>query len=133
MGMISGIAKKYLINKIKDLIFGKSGKGLKAWLGISKFNQSYIQRVINSPINIFIITVDSKYPERFITYSRLKNSKVNDMVKVKANWKEKGFDDLRLTPPILLEEFKDIIPANSLLIRRDLCGEYYMNDELYDF
>lgn len=108
-----------------------TGEKVIKGLGLLKFQYIYIQKMIDVPINIFIITVDSRFPGVIIPYNRLKSLKSASLSKMKV------FSDViiqkkpKLTPPVDLKIFGGDIPTNSVILFRDLAGEHYMNKNLY--
>ena len=121
------------IDKVKDLILKKSkGRQLKTDLGLDKFKYAYIQKIIDMAQDVYIVTVDSRYPNVF--FGRSKLNKVDNVSVLKTKMTPFGysFKDYKLTPGILLDDFKGNISSNAMIIRQDLTGDYFMNDSMYE-
>lgn len=103
-----------------------TGEELKAELGITKFKQAFIQKVMNSPVQIYIVTVDSRYPTKYISTGRLKSSRVANLLDSKDGEMKK------LTPPIRLDNFTGTVSKRSFILLRDLSGDNFIDNRLYD-
>jgi len=120
---------------IKDIItdpFLTTGERLRRDLGLEKFNHAYIQKVINFPKDIYIITVDSRYPSVFISYSRIRKIKSAFIGELLKRGKDFSIQEFKLTPPVRLQDYIGGITRSSVLFFRDLAGEHYMNKNLYE-
>lgn len=114
------------------------GLVLKQKLGLDNFENCMIQKIINFPIPFFIITIDSKYPNKYMTYSRLKSIDSTKLIKLKYRpdtlLQNMDFSEvkLKLTPPLNIDEFNASIITGSILMIRDLAGEYYRRDNMFE-
>ena len=92
-----------------------------------------IQKVISSSKNIFIITYDSRYPKRIITFNDLKKIKGNNIHKLKLYMDLIIPKKIRLSMPLYLNKFNSKLPTDSYIITRDLMGrERLRNNELFE-
>ncbi len=110
-----------------------TGIKLQKDLGLSKFKYVYIQKIIDLSLDFYIITLDSKFPDHFIGYNKIKSvsSTIINKVNLKGNTYIKS--EFKLTPPLLLSEFSGNIRKNAIVIRRDLAGEYFNNKKLFEY
>jgi hypothetical protein len=92
-------------------------------LQLDKYSNSTIQKVIGGSINIYVITLNSRYPQKFIPYSLLKNTLTSQTYKIKPE----GVKKSKLTPPVDLKSFSFEIPTNSYIVVRDLGGENFLD------
>ncbi len=108
------------------------GRQLKKDLGLGKFKYAYIQKIINMAQDVYVVSVDSRYPNVFFGFTKLKKVKSTTISRVKR--KPFGYDFKRysLTPPILLDDFKGDISGNAMVIRQDITGDYFMKDNMYE-
>lgn len=125
------------MNNIKDTaidVYKKwtQGRQLKRDLGLENFKYAYIQKIIDMAQNVYIVSVDSRYPNVFFGFTKLKKIKSVTIQKTKRTPFEYKFKNYKLTPPILLDEFKGDISSNAMIIRQDLTGDYFMNDKMYE-
>ena len=121
------------LDKVKDIIVKLTkGRQLKSDLGLDKFKYAYIQKIIDMAQDVYIITVDSRYPNVF--FGRSKLNKIDNVSILKTKMTPFGyvFKDYKLTPGILLDDFKGNISSNAMIIRQDLTGDYFMNDKMYE-
>ena len=78
------------IDIVKDLIVKKSkGRQLKTDLGLDKFKYAYIQKVIDMAQDVYIVTVDSRYPNVF--FGRSKLNKVDNVSILKTKMTPFGY------------------------------------------
>lgn len=68
---------------------------------------------------IYIITINSRYPSKFIAYRRLNSSMVSQAYSMNLLNLEK----VKLTPPVLLSNFQGTIYENSYIVVRDIGAE----------
>ena len=115
------------------------GEALKKSLGLQKFTYITIQKVINAAIPIFVLTMDSRHPTVYISYSKILKIKSMTIQKILAFHPNTLTSDadfkvkkVKMTPPMDLESFDRIIPQRSIIFCRDLSGEWYKNRSLYE-
>ena len=114
------------------LVENAAGIALKSDLGLDKLRFVYIVKVIGISINLFVVFFDSRFPGTRIPITRIKILGTFIMGRIKVmglNYKLKHFT---ITPPINLVDFNGVIPNNSILIRLDICGERFSNNNLYE-
>lgn len=118
---------------ISDLIPTMSaGEQLKKDLGLSKFTYVWLNKVLGMAQNVYIVTVDSRYPMVYLGRSKLKNLKSTDLVKLKRSGVHTQTKELKLTPAIDITELDSELTSNSLLLIRDISGEYFRNDKMFE-
>jgi hypothetical protein len=94
-------------------------KELKLSLNLERFTYIYIQKVLGIIMPIYIITINSRYPSKFIAYRRLNSSMVSQAYSMNLLNLEK----VKLTPPVLLSNFQGTIYENSYIVVRDIGAE----------
>ena len=58
---------------VKDIIIKwTKGRQLKSDLGLDQFKYAYIQKIIDLAMDVYIITVDSRFPNVYFGLSKLK-------------------------------------------------------------
>jgi len=113
-------------------VFKSVGKQLQHDLGLSKFKNVWIQKVLNVPMSIFIITFNSRYSNVDFGSARVRKVKSTQLKKVRQLGVHTIEDKLRMTPPLRLSSVS-IRPRNgSLLILRDIAGEYLRNKKIFE-
>jgi len=108
-----------------------SGEKLIKAFGLENFRSAYVQKVIDSSIDIFIITVDSRYYYKKLTYGDVKNSITNIFSKLKVFSDIAEIRDVKVTPPIELQDFTGKIHSNAIVIRQDISGERFVDDKIF--
>lgn len=105
------------------------GEKLIELLGIQKFRNSYIQRVIDSSAPVYIVTIDSRRPGIFISYARLKALQSLSV----RRWVSHGaeMDPGRMSLPIRLADFTGDITSTAVILLHDLAGEYGNNPNMF--
>jgi len=108
------------------------GAQLKKDLGLTNFKYAYIQRIIGMSMPVYVVTIDSKYPTIFLSWGKIK--------KLKSTWignaihRGKDFikKELKLTPPIRIEDLNIIPISRSVIFIRDMAGEYLIRQRVYE-
>jgi hypothetical protein len=118
-----------IVQNVKDTIkavltgnFETVGQSLINKFDLGNYQYSYIQKIINYRPS-FVITVDSRYPYRYISYERIKNIESSKLGIFEVN---NMFKEFKLTPPVDLESFNIKIPSLAIVIVRDMAAEYYI-------
>lgn len=114
----------------------KSGEKLKQDLGLGKFKYILIHKILSLPINVYVITINSRFPGIYIPFKRAKYLKSAYLKKLKkhlglmqtANYTAK---DMVTTPPIPLTSFDRPINNNDVVMVRDMAGEFYRNPKMF--
>lgn len=109
-----------------------AGQQLKHDLGLGKFPYVMVQKVIDVPINILVVTVDSRRPTVYLSPFRVKSSDSSRLLKVKHYGMAFLAKDYKLTPPLLIERTSPFVGLGTLFIFRDLGGEYLKNSKMYE-
>jgi hypothetical protein len=109
------------------------GSDLKKSLGLDNFPYVYIQKILSIAQPTFIITVDSRRPKIYLSISRVKKSRSTLVQKIKR----KGIDyvipqDFRLTPPVLIDSTNPLVNTGTLIIRRDIGADYWLNTKMFE-
>lgn len=109
-----------------------TGLQLKKDLGLNKFKHVYIQRIIGISIPIYIISFNSRYPELYISISKLKNVKTTTISRLKKASNGFDFPLFKMTPPEELNNFNDNVSGNAIIITQDLCGEKFQDKNMFE-
>jgi len=99
-----------------------NGIELKNHFRLNDFPKVYIQKVFNSTIPIYIITFNSKYSSQHIPRKMLYFN--NSSMYYRFKGPQAKF--IRLSPPMLIEEFNYNLSSNAFIFVRDLGGERYL-------
>jgi len=121
-------------NTILDIIPKQNyrpGLQLKKDLGLENFQNVVIQKAINYPITMYVVSFNSRYPERAIFYSKVKNIKTSAIKRLKQYGQENKFKDIKLTPPVDLDYFMGRVRSNAYVYLRDMCGEQYRDKQMF--
>lgn len=108
-----------------------SGEKLIIELGLEKFNNIYIEKSISFTPAIFIITVDSRHDGRPITTSMVRKVDTSVIYKVLSGFKTE-IEKLKFTPLIPLRDYDGTLHTRSIILFRDLAGEFMQKDSLYE-
>lgn len=124
------ISKDDILNllPIKDY---RPGQQLKIDLGLANFQNVVIQKAINFPIPLYVVTYNSRYPERAIFYSKVKAIKTSFLAKLRQYGNQSKFKMLKLTPPVDLNYFNKTLRSNFYIYCRDLCGENFRDKKMF--
>ena len=101
-----------------------NGKELKSHFNLGMFPKVYIQRILSSTVPMYIITFNSRYKTQHIPRKLLQFNKSSMVYRFKAD--QAKF--IRLSPPVMIEEFKNSLGPNAFIFIRDLGGERYLVD-----
>lgn len=121
-----------IISTLADTLLRTSGSKLKVSLGLKKFPYCMIQKVIDVPMNIFVVTVDSRRPTLYLSPFRVRASDCTKLMRVREfglTYLAKGF---KLTPPMPIERTSPLVGIGSVYIVKDIAGQYIMDDKLYE-
>lgn len=108
------------------------GKRLQDQLGLGKFENVVIQKVINFSIPTFIITVDSRRPSVFISRSKLKKSLTSQLKTASFKAMHPQITKFTMTPPVRLDTFGGRMSSRSIIMVRDLVGDYFVDRNMYE-
>lgn len=114
------------------LNFRTAGSQLKTDLGLGKFPYVMLQKIIDVPMNIFLITVDSRRPTLYLSPFRVKSADSTQMMRVRQYGLAFLAKDFKMTPPMPIERTNPIVGLSSVYIIRDLAGSYLMDTKLYE-
>jgi len=113
---------------IKDY---RPGQQLKIDLGLANFQNVVIQKAINFPIPLYVVTYNSRYPERAIFYSKVKSIKTSFLAKLRQYGNQSKFKTIKLTPPVDLNYFNKTLRTNVIIYARDMCGEQFRDKNMF--
>lgn len=114
------------------LNFRTSGSQLKFELGLGKFPYVMLQKVIDVPMNVFVITVDSRRPTLYLSPFRVRSADSTRLMRVKQYGLAYLAKDFKMTPPMPIERTSPLVGLSSIYIVRDLAGNYIMDHKLYE-
>ena len=109
-----------------------AGKQVKKALGLTKFPYVFVQKIINFPINVYIFTLDSRYPNVYMSVLAVKKSQSAIVKNAFRKGLSVDLKDYKLTPPLLLDHASLDIQSNSMIIRRDIAGDYFRNKRMFE-
>lgn len=109
----------------------RPGLQLKKDLGLENFQNVVIQKAINFPIPLYVVTYNSRHPERAIFYSKVKNIKTSFIKRLRQYGVANKFKSLKLTPPVDLNYFNQRIRSNAYLLIRDMAGEQFVDPKMF--
>lgn len=113
-----------IVNTIKSIILNKTGAQIKSELGIPQHFTVVIQRIINQPNLIYLLTYNSRVPTMDLTTSRLKQNKAMQLKRPKKSLFGISLGVMKLTPAVDIDYVKPSITSQSLFILYDMAGEY---------
>ena len=101
------------------------GRKLRHSLGVDEFAYVWLSKVIDYPLHLYLIYVDSKFPTIYFPWTRIKRVQSTVLRKIKSIGTTIKFKKFKMTPPVALGEFSGSLPRNAVFIRIDIAGEYY--------
>lgn len=104
-----------------------TGPELQTSLNLDKFERVYIQKAIRGPGHVYVVSVNSRYPTKPITYWIMKSTLVSNLKLMKSD----EASAMKLTPPVELKNFRGHVSNNAIIMVRDLSGDMYIKDEFY--
>ncbi len=110
----------------------KNQNNLKNALGLNKFNFVWIQKVMGISIPIFLVTIDSRYPKIYLSMNSVKKSKTAIINTIKKSVFSLNIKEIKLTPPVLINNTSFNIGSNTLVIVRDVAGDYFHNSKIFE-
>ncbi len=127
----------YSFNPIHDYTTDKpfmtGGQQLQADIGLSKFKRNvFIQKVIGYALPIYIVTYNSRYPNVNLGATRVRKLKSTWIGKVKRKAIHINLSQIKLTPPIPLASSMIQPVSGSIIIMRDVAGEYLRNPKVFE-
>lgn len=108
------------------------GQQFKRDLGLNNFEFVWVQKILGLPFNIYIVTLDSKHPDRYIPMMTVKNSKslvIKRLKNFRDIYKFKGF---KTTPPVQIDDFNKQVESGSIILMHDLAGEWFNNITMFE-
>lgn len=106
------------------------GELLKQDLGLEKLPFVWVQRILRTPQDMWVISYDSRYPGRYLSSAAVRKLEFADINRLSKTTQHYTVQDAKLTPPILIEDLKTKFNTGSLIFTRDLAGHYFRNDSL---
>ena len=107
------------------------GKQLKSDLGLDNFRSVVIRKIINLPINIFLVFFNSKFPSTYIPLAKIRNLYTFTIDRLRREGYTYTTEPFRMSAPMQLANLSTRLPSNSIIIKVDITGEYYANKKLY--
>ena len=99
-----------------------TGSQLKSHYNLDIFSKVYIQKVLNTSVPIYILSLNSRYRNQHIPRNLLQFNRTSILYRFKGN--QSMFT--KLSPPMLIEEFKGSIGPRDFVLVRDLGAERYL-------
>jgi len=128
---------QYSYNTLDDLgltsLFQTKGQILIDDLGLSKFKHLFVQKVMGIAVPIYIITLNSKYPNIELSASRVKKLKFAWLGKAKKKGVHTYVAPIKLTPPLYLDSAMIHMSSGSLVFIRDIAGEYLRQPKMFAY
>ena len=84
--------------------------------------------MIGGPIHYYIVTVNSRFPNKFISISELNTAKVAWSAVSEDNKLVKR----KFTPPINLDSFRGNIAGRAIITVRDMAGDTFVKEFMYE-
>ena len=107
----------------------KRGEIIKAELGIPKHWQCSLQRIINYPGNVYLVTIDSVRPTLFLTTAMINKSHATRLKRVRKAGLGFNIKDFRVSPAINISYSNPSIDSNTFFIVQDIGGEPMMRSK----
>jgi hypothetical protein len=118
---------------IPDRFMMTAGEQLIADLGLEKFRYIFVQKVLGYALPIYIITFNSRYPTVSLSATRVKKLKFTWVGKAKKMGIHTYVKPIKLTPPIYLKSAMISMTTGSIVIQRDISGEYLRNPKMFSY
>lgn len=99
-----------------------TGSELKTYFNLDSFSKVYIQKVLNSIVPIYIISLNSRYSNQHIPRKLLQFNKTSMLYRFKG----KNAKFVKLSPPVMLDDYSQNINPNDFVLIRDLGAERYL-------
>lgn len=109
-----------------------TGERLKKDLGLGKFRFVYIQKILNTSVKIYKITVHSRYPQIPIPISKTLSQVSTNLYRVNKEGEKYKKQEFRHAYPVNIEYFNGVIPSGSLIVVSDITGDTYSNTRMYE-
>jgi hypothetical protein len=117
-----------------DKPWQSAGQVLMSDLGLEKFgNNVFIQKVLGVGLPIYVITYNSRYPRVGLTATRVKKLKFTWIGKSKRKGIHTYIKPMKLTPPLCLQSAMVTMTSGSLVVQRDIAGEYLRNPKVFGY
>lgn len=99
-----------------------TGPELKVSLGLEEYTNCYIQKVLGVGVNLYLVTINTRFPEKHIPTKLLRNNLTTQQFRITNT----GLDKLKLTPGVEVEGFSGTLAPNSFIVVRDLGAEAFL-------
>jgi hypothetical protein len=118
---------------ITDMFIGRTtGERLRRDLGLDNFPYVMIQKILDVPVHIYLITVDSRRPTIYLSPFRVRSADSSQIKKVKQNGMAFQMRNFKTTPPMPIERSNPLISTDTIIVFRDLSGEYLIDTKRYN-
>ena len=127
--------KNEIKTEIQNNIFVKTtvGQQLIDSLQLKNFKYSWIMKIQDSALPIFVIIVDSRRPDTYLSLSKIKKLDSTILKRTQQYGKNKLLaKNIKFTVPIPLQYFNQKIQSNAIIIRYDIAGYYFMDRPMYE-
>jgi hypothetical protein len=105
---------------------------LKSALKLDKFKYVWIQKIIGIAQPIYLITIDSRYPNVYLSFKSVKNSKTAVLTTLERSGLTFLNKKVKMTPPIQLEQSHFALSSRDIIILRDIAGDYFSNPKMFE-
>jgi len=118
---------------ITDRLLMTQGEQMQADLGLSKFRDNvFIQKVLGYATPIYVVTFNSRYHRVGLSASKVKKLKSTWLGKVTRKAIHIYLGNAKLTPPLILASSLIHPTTGSLIVMRDIAGEYMRNKKAFE-
>lgn len=115
-------------------ILKTSGELLQSDLGLEAFGKNvWIQKVLQVPMEIYIVTYNSRFPSVNIGTPRIRGIQSTLLKKLKRSGIHFSSKELKTTPPIRLYGMSFLPSSNALIFQRDIAGEYMREPKVFQY
>lgn len=119
------------LSSLLDNPLGRTvGQQLKHDLGLDNFTYVMIQKIVNLPLHVYIVTYDSRRPTLYVSPYRIKTANTVQLKQVKQNLLSYSMKNFKLTPPLLIDRAAPLVGTGTIILCKDLSGEYIANKKL---
>jgi hypothetical protein len=101
-------------------------------LGLHKFRTVYIQKFINIPFPIYLLTVNSRVPSSVYLLNEIKNYRAVQFRRMVSNNSKIVSNIPKLSPPKKLDKDSELsIPSGALILIRDIGVERFVDTKMF--
>lgn len=101
-------------------------------LGLHRFRTVYIQKFINIPFPIYLLTVNSRVPSSVFLLNEIKNYRAVQFRRMVSNNVKIISNTPKLSPPKKLDKDSEFsIPSGALILIRDIGVERFVDQRMF--